>query len=112
MAWLEQCWHRTGARTASFARWEGIGRDSAYLRSLIRASEIVTGDTDRLTALRFQLDETRGEAGGAAIDLERWLVTAQQALAAHPPRTAVVAERLDLALASLRGLRKFLGHTA
>ena len=22
VAWLERCWHRTGARTAGFARWE------------------------------------------------------------------------------------------
>jgi hypothetical protein len=42
IAWLEQCVHRTGARTASFARWEGEGRGSAYLRTLIRAYEAVT----------------------------------------------------------------------
>lgn len=38
VAWLETCWHQTGAR---FSRWEGKGRDSAFIRALIAAYEEV-----------------------------------------------------------------------
>lgn len=42
VAWLEACSHYTNAATDRFQRWEGKGRESAYLRALIRAFEAVT----------------------------------------------------------------------
>ena len=32
--WIFRCEHRTWARSATFARWEGTGRDSMFLRCL------------------------------------------------------------------------------
>ena len=41
VAWLESCTHSTGAGTDGFKRWEGRGRESAFMRALIRAYEVV-----------------------------------------------------------------------
>jgi len=41
VAWLETCEHQTFGRTQSFKRWEGNGRQSAFLRALIIAYEEV-----------------------------------------------------------------------
>lgn len=38
-AWLEKCRHSVGARSEKFRRWEGRGRDSAFIRCLIDAYE-------------------------------------------------------------------------
>jgi hypothetical protein len=38
-AWLEKCCHFTGARSEVFRRWEGEGRNSAFIRCLIDAYE-------------------------------------------------------------------------
>lgn len=39
VAFLEQCEHQTGARSASFRAWEGYGRESRFIRNLIAAYE-------------------------------------------------------------------------
>lgn len=43
VAWLERCSHYTGAHSPSFQRWEGTGRDSAFLRALIAGYEHARG---------------------------------------------------------------------
>lgn len=40
--WLEQCSHKTNAKTASFQSWEGIGRESRFVTNLIHAYILVT----------------------------------------------------------------------
>ncbi len=35
LAWLECCSHFTRARTPGFQRWEGAGRESAFLRAVM-----------------------------------------------------------------------------
>jgi hypothetical protein len=37
--WLEQCQHRTHAKTPAFQAWEGIGRNSIMVRCLIGGYE-------------------------------------------------------------------------
>lgn len=39
--WLERCFHLTGAKSGNFRSWEGDGRESAFLRALIRAYESI-----------------------------------------------------------------------
>lgn len=41
VAWLETCRHQTWAKTEGMQKWEGFGRESAYIRALIRAYEAV-----------------------------------------------------------------------
>lgn len=39
--WLEKCRHSTGARTEKFKKWEGEGKDSAFIKCLMEAYERV-----------------------------------------------------------------------
>lgn len=46
VAFLEECWHFTSAKTASFQSWEGKGRQSRFIRNLIGGFEkALLGDT-------------------------------------------------------------------
>jgi len=42
--WILECSHFSGARTDSFKRWEGEGRDSAFIRCLYKAYRQVKKD--------------------------------------------------------------------
>lgn len=44
--WLEQCCHIVRARTHSFARWEGRGRESAFILCLIKAYDGILKASD------------------------------------------------------------------
>lgn len=39
--WLEQCSHFVHAKSSALSEWEGVGRDSAFIRSLIQAYQEV-----------------------------------------------------------------------
>lgn len=44
--WLESCSHYTYAKSASFISWEGLGRESRFIRALISAYEFVKSHPD------------------------------------------------------------------
>jgi hypothetical protein len=68
-----------------------------------RVQSMESGNRDLRTDFQHRLDETRGRLKGVLEgELSRWLQNAYEASAAEPPRTTVIQERLEMAIATIR----------
>lgn len=69
----------------------------------LRIAQLDSLNADLRTEFRHRLDETRGRLRGLfGGELSRWLESAYEASTAEPPRTAVIRERLETAIAVIR----------